>query len=132
VIDIRVQAADFDPGRQLGRLGELHSAALASFVGRIEAGDEVRELQIDHHASLAKAELMRMAEEAAERWSVGGIILIHRHGKISPNGRALFVGTAASEAAAANQACAWLVEQIGTRAPFWRKEILADGTERWP
>ena len=52
-------------------------------------------------------------------------------GRIAPGGRAFFAGAAAGDADAAGEACAWLVAQIRARAPFWRKEILADGTERW-
>ena len=131
MIDVRVQAGDFDPGRQLARLGELRKAAVASLVGRLEAGDEVREIRIDHHAVLAKAELARIAEEASARWPLAGIILIHRHGRIAPAGRVLFAGAAASDPETANQACAWMLAQIRARAPFWRKDVLADGTERW-
>lgn len=131
MIDVRVQSGDFDPGRQLARLGELKKAAVASFVGRLEAGNEVRELRIDHHAVLARAELQRIAEEAGQLWPLAGVILIHRHGRIAPGGRALFAGVAAGDADGAAEACAWLVAEVRARAPFWRKEILADGTERW-
>ena len=131
MIDVRVQAGDFDPGRQLARLGELKKAAVASFVGRLETDSDVRELRIDHHAVLARAELQRIADEAGHLWPLAGIILIHRHGRIAPGGRAFFAGAAAGDADAAGEACAWIVAQIRARAPFWRKEILADGTERW-
>ena len=67
LIDVRVQAADFDPGRQLARLGELKRTAVASFVGRIEAGDDVTDIRVDHHAALAKAELLRIGAEALAR-----------------------------------------------------------------
>jgi molybdopterin synthase catalytic subunit len=130
-VDARVQSADFDPGRQLARLGELRKAALASFVGRVEAGGEVDEIWIDHHAGLAKAELLAIGEAALARWPLAGAILIHRHGRLKPCDRARFAAAAASSSAAAEQACAWMVDQIRARAPFWRKDILADGTARW-
>ena len=44
MIDVRVQAADFEPGRQLARLGDLRKAALASFIGRVEAEAKVADL----------------------------------------------------------------------------------------
>jgi len=131
VLDARVQAADFEPGRHLARLGELKKAAVASFVGRVEAGDEVSEIWIDHHAALARSELLAIGEEALGRWPLAGLILIHRHGRLQPCDRALFVATAASDIEAAEQACAWIVAQTRARAPFWRKDILADGKSRW-
>lgn len=131
VIDARVQAGDFEAGRQLARLGELRKAALASFVGRVEAGPDVSEIWIDHHATLAKAELLAIGEEALGRWSLAGVILIHRHGRLQPSDRVLFAATTGADADAAEQACAWIVAQTRARGPFWRKDILADGNARW-
>jgi molybdopterin synthase catalytic subunit len=131
MIDIRVQAGDFDPGRQLARLGELKKTAVTGFTGHIETDEDVEHVWIDHHAGLARSELQAIAEEAEARWSLAAIILIHRHGRIAPGERALFVGVAAPDVDQALAACAWLVAQIRTRAPFWRKDVLADGTGRW-
>lgn len=131
VVDARVQAADFDPGRQLARLGELRKTAVASFVGRVETGDEVAEVWIDHHALLARSELLAVGEAALARWPLAGAILIHRHGRLRPSDRVLFVAAAASSVDAAEQACAWMVARVRRHAPFWRKDVLVDGTARW-
>ena len=131
MIDVRVQAGDFEPGRQVGRLGDLRRAAVAAFVGRAQAGDDVAEIRNDQHSALARADLARIAAEAEARWPLAGIILIHRHGLVEPCGRVLFAGVAASDAEAAASACAWLVGAVRTRAPFWRRDRLAGGGERW-
>ena len=131
VVDARVQAGDFDAGRQLARLGELKKAAVASFTGRVEAGDEVEEIWIDHYAPMARSELLKIGEEAMQRWPIGGAILIHRHGRLLPCDRVMFAAVAASAPDVAEEACAWIVAQIRCRAPFWRKDRLADGRDRW-
>lgn len=131
MIDVRVQAGDFDPGRQLARLGELKKRALASFTGRLEVGDDVTGILIDHYAPLARAELTRFAGEAAKRWPLAGVILIHRHGRLQPCDRLIFAGVASSEIAAAEQACAFLVGKMRSEAPFWRKDLRADGSGSW-
>lgn len=131
MIDIRIQSGDFHPGDHLQRLAEQQGCAVASFTGLLSAGDEVSEIIVEHYAALAKSELARFAEEALERWSLAGVILIHRHGRFAPGERVLFVGTAGSDAKAAMDACAWLVEQMRNRAPFWRKDLLAEGGHRW-
>lgn len=131
VLDARVQAADFEVGRQLARLGELKKAALASFVGRVEAAPDVTEIWIDHYPALARAELLAIGEEALERWPLAGVILIHRHGRLQPCDRVLLAAATGSDQAAAERACAWLIAQVRARAPFWRKDIGADGTGRW-
>ena len=131
MIDVRIQSADFDAGAQIERLAELRLAGLAAFVARLEAREDVDEIWIDHHAGLARAELGRIVEEAGAKWPLGGLVLIHRQGRIEPGGQALFAGTAASSASAAQQACAWIVDQVRARAPFWRKDVLTDGAIRW-
>ena len=131
MIDVRVQTADFDPGRQLARLGDLKRSAVAGFVGRLETADEITGILIDHHAGLARAELARIAGEADERWPLAGIVLIHRYGRLDPCDRILFAGAASSDVAAAQQACDFLVAQMRERAPFWRKDLRADGSGDW-
>ncbi|HEX8669062.1 MAG TPA: molybdenum cofactor biosynthesis protein MoaE [Allosphingosinicella sp.] len=131
MIDVRVQAAAFDPGRQLARLDELGAGRVVSFTAAAQAGPEVASLFIDHHPPLARNALARIAAEAEERWSLTGAILIHRHGRIAPGERLAFAAVAAADGPAALEACAFLAEALRTRAPFWRREILAGGGERW-
>jgi molybdopterin synthase catalytic subunit len=130
MIDVRIQAADFDPGRQLRRLEELGAAAVASVTAIVD-GPDLAEARVDHYPALARRELARIGEDAAARWPLSGIILIHRHGTLAPGARLAFAAAAAPDPAAALDACAYLVEALRTRAPFWRKDIAADGTARW-
>ena len=131
MIDVRVQAADFDPGRQIARLSDLKKRAVLGFTGFAEANDEVAAIFIDHYAPLARDELARLAKEAEARWPLAGIILIHRHGRLAPCDRLLFAGIAAPDPHAAQEALDFLVERMRSRIPFWRKDILSDGTEVW-
>jgi molybdopterin synthase catalytic subunit len=131
VIDVRVQAGDFDPGRQISRLGELGQAAVASFVGLAIAGDEVEAIHVDHYPALARAALAGIAAEAELRWTLGGVILIHRHGRLAPGDRLAFAGVAAAAPDDALAAIAFLAEALRREVPFWRKELLAGGGSRW-
>lgn len=131
MIDVRIQAGDFDPGKQLQRLSELGKAGVASFVGIIEAQGDVTGTTIEHYAVAGKNELTRIAEEAEQKWGLDGVILIHRYGQLSPGERVLFAAAAAPDPVKASTACAFLVEALRTRAPFWRQDRLASGTTRW-
>jgi molybdopterin synthase catalytic subunit len=131
VIDLRIQTGDFDPGRQLARLGDLKEKAVASFTALLEVAPGVEAAIIEHYAALAKVELRRVAQEAQRCWPLAGLILIHRHGRLAPGDRLAFAGVAACDRAAALEALAFLIEALATRAPFWRKEVMADGTAAW-
>ena len=131
MIDARAQAADIDPGKQLARLQELGLPALASFTAAVAAEEGLEAAAIEHHAALSKNGLAAIAAEAEERWKLGGIILVHRHGRLAPGERIAFAAVAGESRAGALEACAWLAEALATRAPFWRKDQFADGTCRW-
>lgn len=131
MIDVRVQAGDFDPGRQLARLSELPGSGIAGFVGKFCADEAVSEIIVEHYAALAKTELRRIAEEAEQSWPLNGAILIHRHGRLLPGDRVFFAAAASPDPGAAAEACAFLVKGLRGRAPFWRKDVLQDGGSRW-
>jgi molybdopterin synthase catalytic subunit len=115
MIDVRIQGADFDPGRQLVRLEELGAAAIASFTALADA-----DILVDHYPALARNELARIASEAEARWPLTGLILLHRFGRLVPGERLAFAAVAAEGIDAAQEACAFLTSALRTRAPFWR------------
>lgn len=119
MIDVRIQAADFDPGRQLARLEALGNSSVASFTAVAECGEEG--IRVEHYPALAKTELAAIAAEAEALWPLAGLILIHRYGQFAAGDRIAFAAVAAPGRPAALEACAWLVEALATRAPFWRR-----------
>ncbi len=84
---VRVQAEDFDLQAESLRLteGRKDVGALVTFTGlcRDEAGT-LAALELEHYPGMAEAELTRIAGEAAERWPLTGLTVIHRFGKIAP------------------------------------------------
>jgi molybdopterin synthase catalytic subunit len=131
MIDVRVQSTTFDPGGQLARLAEVGAGAVVAGLIQAECAEGAGGILIEHYAAMAKAELTRIAEEAAERWPLAGMILIHRHGRFQPGDPILFAGVAASDRKAAAAALDHVLDGARTRAPFWRKALMTDGSERW-
>jgi len=129
--EIRVQAGDFDPGAELARLEALGGGAVASFTGLVRGDGGLVEMLLEHHPAMTLKALGDIADEAARRWPLAGIIVIHRYGPLHPGDRIVFVGTASSHRAAALEACAFLIDWLKTSAPFWKQERFADGTKRW-
>jgi molybdopterin synthase catalytic subunit len=66
--------------------------------------------------------------EAAGRWPLAGITVIHRYGRISPGQNIVLVATASAHRGAAFAAAEFLMDYLKTRAPFWKREHLADGS----
>jgi molybdopterin synthase catalytic subunit len=129
---VRLQSADFDLAEEVARLthGNTDIGAVVTFSGlcRAEAG-ELSALELEHYPGMAEAEIMRIAEEAARRWPLTGLTAIHRYGKIRPGENIVLVAAASSHRQAAFEAASFLMDYLKSRAPFWKKEHLADGSQ---
>lgn len=129
--EVRVQAEAFDPGAELVRLEGLGGGAVASFTGVVRGDGGLIEMLLEHHPGMTAAAMMEVAQEAAARWPLVGVTLIHRYGPLVPGDRIVFVGTASSRRAAALEACSFLIDWLKTKATFWKQERFADGTSSW-
>jgi molybdopterin synthase catalytic subunit len=129
---IRVQPQAFDAGHASAALtlGRTDVGALVSFVGlcRDEAG-ALAALELEHYPGMAEAELERIASEAERRWPLLGLTVIHRHGRIAPGEPIVLVAAASVHRAAAFAAAEFIMDFLKSRAPFWKKEHRADGTQ---
>lgn len=124
-ISVRVQAGDFDAAAESAALAGLgrEIGAIVTFTGLCRDEDgRLESLELEHYPGMAEAEIGRIAEEAADRWPVRGITVIHRHGRIRPGENIVLVVTASSHREAAFEAANFLMDYLKTRAPFWKKE----------
>jgi molybdopterin synthase catalytic subunit len=128
MIDIRIQTAAFDPGKQLARLETLHAPAVASYTALLPEVDNRGQIVVDHYPAMAKSEFAKIVAEAQEKWQLAAVILIYRHGRLTPGSRFAFVAVAAHEAAIALDACTFLTSEAGRRAPFWTRSVKASTT----
>ena len=132
---ISVQREDFDPAAETDALtaGRTDIGAVASFVGlcRDEAG-RLEALELEHYPGMAEGEIARVAAEAAGRWPLLGLTIIHRFGLLRPGERIVLVLAASSHRQAAFSAAEFLMDYMKTRAPFWKREHLrAGGAGDW-
>ncbi|SMC22991.1 molybdopterin synthase subunit MoaE [Andreprevotia lacus DSM 23236] len=129
-IRIVVQAEDFDPGQEEALLhdGDLHIGGSAAFVGRVRAdGDDLLALTLEHYPGMTEKSLQALAEQAAERWQLSGVTVIHRIGRLLPGERIVLVLTASAHRQAALTACEFLIDALKTDAPFWKCEERTRG-----
>ena len=131
MIRIVVQEADFDTAALIAELEMLDGGAVASFTGLVRGEGGLIDLTLDHYPAMTEKALAAIADQAAARWPLGGIVIVHRVGAMPPGARIVFVGTAAKHRAAALEACAFLIDWLKSEAPFWKKERFSDGRAGW-
>ncbi len=129
---VRIQAQDFDIAAEIAKLteGRADIGAVVTFSGlcRDEQG-RLSALELEHYPGMAEAEIARIATEAVERWPLQGLTAIHRHGKIKPGENIVLVVAVSAHRQAAFEAANFLMDFLKSRAPFWKKEHLVDGSE---
>lgn len=129
-VRIRIELGRFDPAAEVAWLGDLDGCgAVTSFTGfcRSEAG-RLAGLELEHFPGMAEDEIGRVVAEACARWPLLGVHIVHRAGRIMAGEEIVVVGTASSHRAAAFAACEFVMDWLKTSAPFWKREILADGS----
>lgn len=131
MIEVRVGADDFDTADLIARLEALGGGAVASFTGIVRGEGDLVSMRLDHYPAMTSAQISAIIDKAMERWPLLGVSVIHRVGALSPGDRIVFVGTASRHRAAALESCGYLIDWLKTSAPFWKKEIFADGEARW-
>ena len=132
---IRVQAEDFDAGREIAalRAGNPAIGAVASFIGLvrdINDGSGVAAMTLEHYPGMTEKALEKIVEEARGRWEVLGCSVIHRVGRLAPEDQIVLVAVASGHRGDAFAACQFIMDYLKTKAPFWKKEETASGA-RW-
>jgi len=129
---VRIQREPFNAAAESAKLtrGRTDVGALVTFTGVCrgdEAGEPIAALTLEHYPGMAETEIERHVAQAAERWPLLGVTVIHRHGRIQPGEDIMMVATASSHRQAAFAAAEFLMDYLKTRAPFWKQVEKADG-----
>jgi molybdopterin synthase catalytic subunit len=131
MIDVRIGTEVFDAGAEIDALGGEGIGAIATFIGIVRGDGGLTSLTLDHYPAMTERALRGLAGEAVARWTLNGVTIVHRVGTMAPGERIVFVGTSSPHRAAALDACAFLIDALKTRAPFWKREAFDDGRTGW-
>ena len=132
---IRIQPEDFDVGAELERMRSSVAGigAIATFVGIVRDVNEeldVSEMTLEHYPAMTERALSTIVEETCGRWDVIDTTIIHRVGRLRPTDQIVLVAVASRHRGDAFAACAFIMDYLKTKAPFWKKESVG-GHSRW-
>jgi molybdopterin synthase catalytic subunit len=131
---VRLQREAFDIAAETAAMtrGRTDVGAVVTFTGICradESGAPINALTLEHYPGMAEAEIARHVDEAALRWPLLGVTVIHRYGRIEPGEVIVLVATASSHREAAFSAASFLMDYLKTRAPFWKQVETRAGTD---
>ena len=139
-IDIREN--DFDVGQEQQLLAEAcpHSGGQVLFVGRVRGSGNsgaipgpdcaVEALDLSHYPGMTETTIGDICQRAQKRWGLNGIRVIHRVGRLKAGEQIVLVAVASLHRAEAFEGAEFIMDELKTRATFWKKEIRSDG-EHW-
>jgi molybdopterin synthase catalytic subunit len=128
-----VQQAPFDLGAEANAFaaGVGGAGAVVTFTGLVrDNGGALAAMEIEHYPGMTEKAIAAMMQEAAQRWDLADALVIHRYGRLGAAEPIMMVATASRHRADAFAAAEFLMDYLKSRAPFWKKEISADG-ETW-
>ena len=134
-MQVRVQENDFEVATELAaiRRNRPQIGAIACFVGLvrdISEHSEVSELTLEHYPGMTEKALQVIVDQAAQRWQIIDARVVHRVGRLRPSDQIVLVAVATEHRADAFAACEFIIDDLKTRAPFWKREVTPSGA-RW-
>ena len=132
---VKVQTEDFDVGAEVLALRRDNPrvGAVACFVGLVRdvnEGGAVSGMTLEHYPGMTERALADIVGQARARWDVLDATVIHRVGPLRPTDQIVLVAVASAHRGEAFAACAFIMDYLKTRAPFWKKEQTPQGG-RW-
>jgi molybdopterin synthase catalytic subunit len=132
----RLEEDALRPEQELAALLEQATGdgAIVSFTGIARPASKnglvVGRLVLEHHPTLTRQSLEDIALEAAQRFDVSHVRVVHRCGEVRTGEAIVFAGAAALHRRAAFEAADYLMDRLKTEAVFWKREV-GDAGSAW-
>jgi MoaE-MoaD fusion protein len=109
------------------------AGAIATFIGtaRLRSrGRTVLHLDYEAYSGMAEQEMERVAEELKGRYSLCGIAIHHRVGRVRIGEPSVVIAISAPHRQDALAACKDAIDTLKQTVPLWKKEVY-EGGEEW-
>lgn len=93
-------------------------------------GRRVVELEYEAYPEMAVAEMRKIGAEAARRWPIARIAIVHRVGVVPIGEASVVIAVSSAHRVAAFAACHFAIDRLKEVVPIWKKERF-DGGEAW-
>src|ERR1700712_4913299 len=106
------------------------TGAVVSFIGLTRdnhLGRRVLGLEYEAHEVLAQKMLEKLRAEAIQKFGLLEAGIHHRFGRVEIGEASVVIVVASAHRAAAFEGCRYLIDELKTSVPIWKKEFYADG-----
>ena len=130
-ISVEAEALNSDSLRKI--LETQDCGSIVSFIGitrEQEGGSKVERLEFDHWRKELPVVLEQIGINAISEFDINSVVIAHRIGIVLPSEPIVCIHVASPHRAPGFEACSWIMDELKSQAPIWKKEITLDG-ESW-
>lgn len=135
-IRVTVGPDPIDGGSLVAAVSRPDSGATVLFLGTVRdhsAGKQgVTRLDYEVFAERVEPKIEEIVREASSRWPILSAVVEHRSGTVNLGEASVGVAVACAHRADAFEAARYLIDELKTRAPIWKKEFWPGGAEWSP
>jgi len=132
-IIVRVEADKIDPEYLRTLLDIDDCGSIVSFVGLTrgtEQGVSVQRLEFDAWEDKLPGVLNDLAKSSIKNFNINSVLISHRIGVVYPSEPIVCIHVGSTHRNEGFEACSWLITELKSQAPLWKKEVRSDG-EFW-
>jgi molybdopterin synthase catalytic subunit len=123
----------------------IDTRALAAFVADPAAGSvvvfsgtvrdhspgrkDVSRLEYEAYGGVASEKITEIVNDAYEQWPILKVAAVHRVGSLDVGEPAVCVAVSSAHRADSFEACRFIIDQLKSRVPIWKKEHWPGGAE---
>jgi molybdopterin synthase catalytic subunit len=124
VVDLQITTAEIDETALAARRKiSTNVGAVVTFQGVVrndEGSQKISGIDYEAFEAMARRQFEHIISEAAARWPIEAIRLVHRIGFVPVNKPSLWVEVTTSHRGEAFEACKYLIDQMKVRVPIWK------------
>jgi len=133
-VKFSVSDVAIDPVAARKSVADNSCGALVVFEGWIRdhnEGQAVERLEYEVYRPLAEKEGLVIINEAVEKYGISNAMCIHREGLLELSDIAVIVCVSSAHRGEAFSACRYIIDEVKSRLPIWKKEHYVSGISEW-
>ncbi|HLF60732.1 MAG TPA: molybdenum cofactor biosynthesis protein MoaE [Acidimicrobiia bacterium] len=132
-VRVSVGEGPIDSTGLMAEVGRPDSGATVLFLGTVrdhsDRVDNVTHLEYEVYAGVVETSIREIADEAAAKWPVLSVVVEHRSGVVELGEASVAVAVSSAHRADAFEAARFIIDELKSRAPIWKKEHWPGGAE---
>lgn len=114
-------------------LEDNSAGALSVFMGNVRnrgRSGNVSEIYYESYSKMAEQKMREIENEAQTKWEIKKLVVFHRIGNIKVGEASIIIGVSSEHRNEAFEACKYVINNVKTRVPIWKKEI-SNESQKW-